>query len=51
MAGVSDIQTDTDAKLCTFKLADPKVDIKAKLAEFAKTNTHIAGFEVVSGVN
>jgi hypothetical protein len=45
--GISDIQTDISNNLCTFKLKDKDLDIKAKLTEFAKTNTHIAGWSIV----
>ena len=45
--GVSDIQTDTSTNLCTFKLNNKDLDLKAKLDEFAKTNTHIAGWSKV----
>lgn len=47
---MSDIETDIPSTTCKFKLA-ADVDIKAKLTEFAKTNKHIAGFEITEGVN
>jgi hypothetical protein len=47
--GISDIQTDIANNLCTFKLKDKDLDIKAKLGEFAKTNEHIAGWSMVEG--
>ena len=45
--GVSDIETDIVKNLCTFKLKNKDLDLKAKLDEFAKTNTHIAGWSKV----
>jgi hypothetical protein len=45
--GVSDIVTDITTNLCTFKLKNKDLDLKAKLDEFAKTNTHIAGWSKV----
>lgn len=47
ITGVSDIDTNTDTQVCTFKLADKSVDIQAKLAELSKTNDHIAGFQIM----
>jgi hypothetical protein len=45
--GVTEIETDIANRTCSFKLTKPDVDYKAKLAEFAKTNTHIAGYELL----
>lgn len=44
--GVTDIQTDIDGRTCSFKLTKPDVDYKAKLEEFAKSNSHLAGYEI-----
>jgi hypothetical protein len=44
--GVVDIQTDTTKQVCSFKLTNPDVDYKAKLAEFAETNSHLAGYTI-----
>ena len=49
--GVSDIQTDIPARICKFKLANSELDIKAKLAELSKTNSHIRGWKIVETVN
>jgi hypothetical protein len=45
--GVTDIETDVPNRTCSFKLTNPDVDYKAKLKEFAQTNTHIAGYEIL----
>jgi len=45
--GVTDIQTDPTNRTCSFKVTNPDVDYKEKLAEFAKTNTHLAGYEIL----
>jgi hypothetical protein len=45
--GVTEIETDIANRTCSFKLTKPDVDYKAKLEEFAKTNTHIAGYEIL----
>jgi hypothetical protein len=43
--GISDIQTDFKATVASFKLPkDSKVNLKAKLDEFAKTNKHMKGW-------
>lgn len=44
VSGVTEIETDIKTTICKFKLDDPKLDIKAKLDELAKTNDHIAGW-------
>ena len=41
-----DIETDTSNRICVFKLTKPDVDYQAKLAEFAETNKHLAGYEI-----
>jgi copper chaperone CopZ len=45
--GVTDIETDIANRTCSFKLTKPGVDYKAKLAEFAKTNSKLAGYEIL----
>ena len=45
--GVTDIQTDTSKQICTFRLTKPEVDYKAKLEEFAKTNSHIEDYTIL----
>jgi hypothetical protein len=47
--GVSDIETNVAARSCKFKLSNPELDLVAKLNEFAKTNSHIAGYTIVAG--
>jgi hypothetical protein len=44
--GVTDIQTDTTNFVCTFKVTNPDVDYESKLAEFAQTNSHLAGYTI-----
>ena len=44
--GVEEINTDIPNRQCSFKLTKPDVDYESQLAEFAKTNTHLAGYEV-----
>jgi hypothetical protein len=39
----TEIETDIQARKCSFRV-DPSVDYQTKLAEFAKTNTHLAGY-------
>lgn len=45
--GVTEIETDIAKRTCSFKLTKPDVDYQAKLTEFAKTNTKLAGYEVL----
>jgi hypothetical protein len=45
--GVTDIETDVAGRRCTFKVTKPSLDYRAKLAELATTNTHIAGYEIL----
>ena len=44
--GVVDIETDTANRICVFKVTEPDVDYQSKLAEFAETNKHLAGYEI-----
>jgi hypothetical protein len=45
---ITDITTDIKTFVATFKLPkDSKVDLKAKLTEFAKTNQHIKGWSFI----
>jgi len=44
--GVEDIKTDPANLVCSFKVTKPDVDYKSKLAEFAKTNSHLAEYEI-----
>jgi len=44
--GVEDIQTDVGNRTCTFKVTSSDVDYQSKLAEFAETYTHLAGYEI-----
>jgi hypothetical protein len=43
--GVIEIEADVPSQTCTFKVK-PGVDYKTKLAEFAKTNSKLAGYEI-----
>lgn len=47
MEGITDIQTDTSKQLVTFRVTDPDLDYKARLEEFAKTNSHIEDYTVL----
>ena len=40
------IETDVKNRVCKFKVTKPDVDYQAKLAEFAKTNTLLVGYEI-----
>jgi len=44
--GVTDIKTDIAGRLCSFKVTDPNVDYRSKLAEYAKSNEHLADYEI-----
>ena len=44
--GVIDIETDPINRVCSFKVTKPDVDYLAQLADFAKTNSHLAGYEI-----
>ena len=44
--GLTNIETDVKNRVCSFKLTKPGVDYQSELAEFAKTNTHLAGYEI-----
>jgi hypothetical protein len=46
ISGVTDIETDTNARTCTFKVTDPNVDYEAELAKYAETNTHLADYTI-----
>ena len=44
--GVENIETDTANRVASFSLTKSDVDYKTKLEEFAKTNTHLKGYEI-----
>ncbi|MDP7302703.1 MAG: hypothetical protein QGG09_06355 [Pirellulaceae bacterium] len=44
--GVTDIETDIAGRLCSFKVTDPDVDYNSKLAEYAKSNEHLAEYTI-----
>ncbi|MBX3417927.1 MAG: hypothetical protein KF851_10015 [Pirellulaceae bacterium] len=44
--GIANIKTDRATRTASFTLTKPDVDYKAKLEEFAKTNSKIKGFEI-----
>ena len=46
ITGITDIKTDPGNQVCSFRVTDPTLDYKAKLDEFAKTNTHLKEFTV-----
>jgi hypothetical protein len=41
------IETDIPGRTCSFKLTKPDVDYQAILEELAKSNSHIAGYEIM----
>jgi hypothetical protein len=41
----TDIETDIQARKCSFRVSTD-VDFSSQLVEFAKTNTHLAGYSV-----
>lgn len=45
--GITDIKTDPENQVCTFVVTNPSLDYKARLEEFAKTNTHLKDFTVM----
>jgi len=45
--GITNINTDPTARKVTFNLTSDEVEYESKLAEFAKTNEHLAEFEIV----
>ena len=47
--GVSNIETDIESNICKFYVADEKLDVKAKLDELAKDNSHIEGWSFAEG--
>jgi hypothetical protein len=51
LKGVSNIKTDIASNVCEFMLDDAELDLEAKLNEFAKTNSHIAGWSLISPPN
>ena len=51
LTGISDIKTDIESNVCEFTLTNRELDLAAKLDEFAKTNSHLAGWSYVSPPN
>ena len=47
--GISNIETDFEHNACKFYVADEKLDVKAKLEELAKSNSHIEGWSFTDG--
>jgi len=45
--GITDIKTDTAKQVCSFVVTNPDLDYKAKLDEFAKTNSHLEDYSVM----
>ena len=45
--GISDIQTDINTNIATFRLANSDVDLRAKLDEFAQDNEHVRGWSFI----
>jgi hypothetical protein len=48
--GISEIETDVRTSTCKFKLSNTSLDLAATLNEFARTNSHIAGWSMVNVV-
>ncbi len=49
--GISDIRTDLKSKVCTFKLANKELDLKARLSELAQGNEHLQKFKIIEAMN
>ena len=47
--GVSNIEFDIGSNNCKFYVADEKLDVKEKLDELAKTNSHIEDWSFADG--
>jgi hypothetical protein len=50
IVGISRIETDISARICKFHLSNADFDLAAKLSELAKTNSHLAGWSMIEGV-
>ena len=46
---MTDIKTDPKAMVCSFNVPEGNTDYLAELVEFAKTNTHLADYELADG--
>jgi hypothetical protein len=44
--GIVEIETDVANRICTFKVEKSNAEYETTLAEFAKTNPHLAGYEI-----
>jgi hypothetical protein len=44
--GVTDIETDSSNRVCSFKVPKSNTDYAAQLAKFAETNSHLAGYTI-----
>ena len=44
--GITDIETDAANRVCSFKVTKVDVDYQGQLAEFAKTNSHLAEYTI-----
>jgi hypothetical protein len=44
--GITDIRTDTAGRTCSFRLTNPDVDYRSQIAEFAKSNHHLAEYSI-----
>jgi len=46
ISGVTNIKTDPTKRVCSFTVPEGSTDYSAKLAEYAETNIHLAGYEI-----
>ena len=44
--GITEIKTDIDKTICSFKVPADNTEYLEKLAEYAKTNEHLADYEI-----
>ena len=45
--GIIDIETNVGERTCSFKVTKPDLDYQSQLSELAKTNSHLAEFEIL----
>jgi hypothetical protein len=46
IAGITGIETNVKNRTCSFKVVQPGLDYEAKLAQLAKTNSHLEDYEI-----
>ncbi len=45
--GITVTETDVPTRMCSITVTDKNLDVKAKLAELAESNSHLKGYEVI----